>query len=331
VEFVSAKAREVLWAKTDEDVKRFWRKIRTRLIDAFKSAKDHANNGREHELEVDFGGRRHRLLVEIHEIDEDNCEAFLILIKDRESLESLHTDLRLATTFRNNGRLYRAMAHDLRQPIAAMQIYLQLLENTFAARSGAPGDEETLKKQAECVSVLRNEIGHLDRSLQFLLSETLPSDGVKEEFDLRQMITDMLRLIDAQAKKQAVAVEMALPEQQVVITGHRDRLKQAILNLVVNALEAMPTGGKLGVRLRVDGEWAAVTVHDTGPGIPSEVLARIFDMHFTTKTTGTGIGLWVARQTVRAMGGDVGVETIEGKGSEFRVNLPLRAKPVETV
>lgn len=321
LEFASSKAAELLWCRGADEVRQFWARVRPRLADALVSGASSTPEGTEVALEVDFGGRHHQLLLEVHEIKEEGCEAFLILLKDRESIDSLLTDLRLATQFRNMGRLYRAMAHDLRHPVAAISVYLQLLGNTLQAPTRPR--QEVLKQQAQYLAVIRNEMEQLDRSLQFLLQETSASDGVESEFDLCDLVVDLVRLIEAQAKQQRVAVEMKLPEQPVHVRGHRDRLKQAILNIAVNALDAMTGGGQLTVRVAVEDGWAAVVLRDTGPGIAADTLPRIFDMHFTTKTTGTGVGLYVARQIARSHGGDIGVETRVGEGSVFRVNLPV--------
>ena len=118
-----------------------------------------------------------------------------------------------------------------------------------------------------------------------------------------------------------VALEASLPGTALRIAGQRDRLKQAILNVAINALEAMSDGGALGMRLEALPEHAEVLITDSGPGIPEEVRLRIFDMHFTTKTSGTGIGLYVARSIVEAHGGEISVESAPGR-NRFRLRLP---------
>jgi signal transduction histidine kinase len=135
-------------------------------------------------------------------------------------------------------------------------------------------------------------------------------------------VQEIERLLEPQARLQQVAFETHLPGVAVRIAGQRDRLKQAILNVAINALDAMAEGGALEMRLEAHAEEAEVLIGDSGPGIPEEVRSRIFDAHFTTKTTGTGIGLYLARSIVEAHGGEITVETAPGQGSTFRLRLP---------
>src|SRR6185295_17410431 len=108
-----------------------------------------------------------------------------------------------------------------------------------------------------------------------------------------------------------------------VFVGRRDRLKQALLNVAVNALEAMPDGGALAIVLRREGERAHITVRDDGPGMPPEIVDRIYDMHFTTKSGGTGIGLYVARAVVEAHRGEIRVATGPDEGTSIHIVLPV--------
>jgi signal transduction histidine kinase len=107
------------------------------------------------------------------------------------------------------------------------------------------------------------------------------------------------------------------------IVGRRDRLKQGVLNVAINALEAMPEGGLLGLTVARDGDTARLAIRDTGPGIPPEIVGRIYAMHFTTKSGGTGIGLYVARSVVLAHLGTISIETAPGAGTTVHITLPL--------
>jgi len=111
--------------------------------------------------------------------------------------------------------------------------------------------------------------------------------------------------------------------QPVCIVGHRDRLKQAFLNITTNALDAMPDGGRLNLVLATQDRHATLAIRDTGPGMSAEVVRKIYNMHFTTKAGGTGIGLYVARSIIEAHGGDIQVDSEPGHGTCFQVQLPL--------
>jgi signal transduction histidine kinase len=109
------------------------------------------------------------------------------------------------------------------------------------------------------------------------------------------------------------------------VRGYPDRLRQAFLNVAVNALEAMPRGGRLTLEARRDGTQARIAVRDTGPGIPAATLQRVYDPDFTTKDGGSGIGLHVARAVVELHGGEIGVESEPGRGTDVLVVVPLAA------
>jgi signal transduction histidine kinase len=123
-----------------------------------------------------------------------------------------------------------------------------------------------------------------------------------------------------------VDLETQMPATPVVLVGYKDRLKQSFLNIAVNALEALPGGGKVRLHMSVLGSEVRVRISDNGPGIPSEVLAQIYERDFTTKGTGSGIGLYVARALVQMHAGEIHVESRVGEGTEVEVLLPVVAR-----
>lgn len=237
---------------------------------------------------------------------------------ERLALAALEPDLLLASQLRALSRVYRAVTHDLKAPLNAMVLNLDRLQIALATGEGAAEAEKT----QGYLDVLREELERLDRSLFALLAETTPAGSGREEFDVRGTMQEIERLLRPQARLQHVALEAQLPGTAVRIAGQRDRLKQAILNIAINALEAMSEGGELELILEARPDEAEVRIADTGPGIPEEERRRIFDLHYTTKTTGTGIGLYLARSIVEAHGGEIRVENRPGRGSEFRLRLP---------
>ena len=254
----------------------------------------------------------------VYPLAEEEHQGFLYLLRERMALDALETDLLLASQLRALSRVYRAVTHDLKAPLHAMVLNLDRLQ--VALRRGE-GVEEAEKTQGY-LDVLREELERLDRSLVALLAETTPAGSGREEFDVRATIQEIERLLLPQARLQHVALEAQLPGTAVRIAGQRDRLKQAILNVALNALDAMSEGGALEMSVEALPEEAEVRISDTGPGIPEDMLRRIFDMHYTTKTTGTGIGLYLARSIVEAHGGEISVENRPGRGSQFKLRLP---------
>jgi two-component system, sporulation sensor kinase D len=146
-----------------------------------------------------------------------------------------------------------------------------------------------------------------------------------ERFDLRRAVEEIGGLLAAQARRQHVQLTTRLPERPVALIGYRDRLKQALLNVSVNALEALPNGGSLDVEMAAENGNARIAVADSGPGIPPEILKRIYERDFTTKRNGSGIGLYVARALVQLHGGHIRVESTPDVGTRVEIVLPLLA------
>jgi len=141
--------------------------------------------------------------------------------------------------------------------------------------------------------------------------------------ELREVVVDLEQLLGPQCRRRPVKLTTQLPESEVRVQATRDALKQALINLSVNALEAMPEGGNLELRLdRIDSR-AVLSVTDTGPGVPLDIREKIFSMHFTTKGSGTGIGLYVARNVAESSGGNLRVDSEPGQGARFEIELPV--------
>ena len=313
LEFASSRACELLGCADPAELRERWPEF-LQLLDPSGPV--------EHAAQLDFdvpGAKEPRAVhCRVHHLTEGDSQGFVYLLRERTTLDALETDLLLASQLRALSRVYRAVTHDLKAPLNAMVLNLDRLQT--ALRRGA-GAEEAEKTQGY-VDVLREELERLDRSLLGLLADTTPAGSGREEFDVRATMLEIERLLLPQARLQHVALEAQLPGTAVRIAGQRDRLKQAILNVAINALEAMSDGGALEMTLEALPEEAEVRIIDTGPGIPEEVKRRIFELHFTTKTTGTGIGLYLARSIIEAHGGDITVENGPGRGTEFRVRLP---------
>jgi signal transduction histidine kinase len=315
VDFVNARACELLGCVDRSELERRWLEMLPLFQPGLGSAGERVAA---FDLDVSTAQGPQSVRCLPYPLGHEVHHGLLFLLRDRSMLDKLETDLLLATQLRALSRVYGAITHDLKAPLNAMVLHLDLLQSAIRRGAGAREAAESEKH----VNVLREELERLDRSLLALLVETTPADRRREEFDAVAMLEEIQRLLIPQARLQHVALEARLPGTAVRIAGQRDRLKQAILNVAINALEAMSEGGALELRLEALSDQAEVLVSDTGPGIPDAVRPRIFDMHFTTKTRGTGIGLYVARSIVEAHGGEISVGSAPGRGSEFRLRLP---------
>jgi two-component system, NtrC family, sensor histidine kinase HydH len=275
--------------------------------------------GRARGIGIDADGRA--LQLEVYRQAAPAGHQYLALVHDPRALDAVETDVRLASQLDGLARTYRTAAHEIRSPLAALLINLDLLRDSLE-RGEAAGDGARRQRDAY-VSVLSQELTRLDRSLSELLTQSLPAPDSQERLDLRSLVDELGMLLAPQARRLAIELSIRLPPNDVVLVGYRDRLKQAFLNVAVNALEAMPQGGRMWIEMQECPDRVRVEVRDTGPGIPAELLARIYESDFTTKGGGSGIGLYVARTAVELHGGAIEALSAPGEGTTVAIDLPL--------
>jgi len=319
LDFANPLACDLLGAAGKAELERIWPELRPRFEPALaESAR--RDSPVSFDLEMRGGEAPLSVSCEVYRLTEDDCDAFLVLLRDRTMLAALRTDLILASQLKGLALLYRAIAHELRAPLHSMALNLELLRVSIDDASTLEDEEKS--EQIEYLTVLQEELKRLNRSLQTVVIETAPAPAVAEQFDARDLVTDVERLVRPQARLQRVELTLSLPAEPVDLSAQRDRLKQALLNVAINALEVMPGGGRLGLRLEAGTGRVELIVTDDGPGMPATVRRRVFELHFTTKAAGTGIGLYVARSIVEAHGGEIVAESAVGQGSTFRLRIP---------
>ncbi len=215
------------------------------------------------------------------------------------------------------GDVAAAFAHEVRNPLNAVSMGLQRLRAEFAP--------EPAEDYLRFVDLVQGEVARLNAIVeQFIaLARPLPLQPAPVAVD--GLVRELGALLEEQARASGVAVRLALPADVLTAHADRDHVKQVLLNLALNALQVMPAGGTLTLGAEAARDRVALTVSDTGPGIPPDVLPRIFDPYFTTRPGGLGLGLTIARRIVEAHGGAIEVESRPGEGARFRVLLPRRA------
>ena len=321
VEFASAQARTLLGLPADPSADR-WRQALQPLESFLQIGPPDRDSGNQADLEVVGLGKTRRVRCQVYPLDEEGNAGHLVQLRDHELLHAVETDLRMAAQLRALTRVYRGVAHDLRAPLNAMVLNLELLRRSLDPST--PRREDLEAKQQRWVTVIEQELQRLRRALDVLLAQTAPPSEKAEPFDLRGVLEEIEALLYPQARQQHVTLEVEVPDDMVTVVGLRDQVKQSALNVAINALEVMPEGGTLAMTLeRMDGR-ARVRISDTGPGIPPELRDKIFDMHFTTKETGTGIGLYVARSMFEAQGGTLKAASSGAEGTTFELELPLQ-------
>ena len=317
LEFGSRRARELFGCADDAELAQALTNIQAELERGLKRPMREGTEGAHIDVEAPNG---HHLRLEIYPLEQGGGEGRLVLVRDRETMKALETDLRLASQLRGLARLYLSVVHDIRAPLAAIVAHVELLSGTF--EDGVQPRDAVDQRRKGYVAVLDQELHRLRRSLDGLLNHAaLPREEL-EEFDVGDLILDLDSLLRPQCLRQKVVLSAHIPETPIRHLGARDAMKQALTNIGINALEAMPDGGELELRLEGVDSKAIITIADTGPGIPPDLMNKIFAMHFTTKKSGSGIGLYVARAVVESSGGELQVSSEAGRGAAFRIELP---------
>ncbi|HEV8628995.1 MAG TPA: HAMP domain-containing sensor histidine kinase [Thermoanaerobaculia bacterium] len=320
VEFASEHARELL-GLPEQPGAEDWRTALAPLEGILQQPPVDRTSGLQADLEVTRLKRERRIRCQVFPLDEEGNAGYLVQLRDKELVQAIETDLRLAAQLRALTRVYRGVAHDLRAPLNAMVLNLELLRRSLDP--AAPPRPDLADKQQRWLSIIEQELQRLRRALDVLLAQTAPPSEKAEAFDLRGVLEEIQALLYPQARQQRIELDSRVPEGEVTVVALRDQVKQSVLNIAINGLEAMPDGGKLGLSLERDTDKALVRVSDTGPGIPPELCDRIFDMHFTTKQSGTGIGLYVARSMFESQGGSLRTASSGPEGTTFELTLPL--------
>ncbi|NUN92587.1 MAG: PAS domain-containing protein [Verrucomicrobiae bacterium] len=217
--------------------------------------------------------------------------------------------------------LAAGVAHEIGNPLNTLNIHLQLIERE-TCRQGACDRE----KVARHVRVCADEVHRLDHILHRFLRAVRPTQPALEPCLANELLKETLDVLQPEIEKRGVLVEREFGRDLPRLLADRGQIQQVFFNLVRNGLQAMTSGGILRVRTELVGERLAITVRDTGGGIPPETLQRLFEPYFTTKSEGTGLGLLIVQRVVREHGGLIEVSSEPGRGTTFRVLLPIAEK-----
>jgi signal transduction histidine kinase len=241
------------------------------------------------------------------------------VVSERLTQEATEGRLSRATVSRRLaalGRVSSGIAHEVKNPLNAMRIHLELLrmETTDSAQA------------QEHARILDQQIRRLDEVVQGFLSFARPDAMAKAPLSLHDLFEVILPVIQAEAGKTGVRVEVDCPADLPPIAGDAVQLQQAFLNLAINACQAMPHGGRLRlIGRRGTGRSLEVLIEDTGTGIAPDHLEKIFNLYFTTKPEGSGVGLALVYRTIHLHDGDIDVQSVPGQGTTFQVTLPTQA------
>jgi len=297
--------RDLDWQKIWSADKDEWRKVFT------------------HELEVFYPQQRFLSFYIVPVVDEENSvvTGMAIILRDvtesRKRAESaIQSEKLSAITL-----LAAGVAHEIGNPLNSLNIHLQLMERELKRVPAPQG-----ARLRENLRVARDEIARLDQIVNQFLSAIRPTQPEFQLATVNEVIADALALMEHEIADRDILVERELAEGLPRILLDRAQLKQAFYNVIKNALQAMQSGGILRIRTEADESNVTVSFIDSGVGIAPEQIGRLFEPYFTTKEKGTGLGLMIVQRIVREHGGAIEVESDPGRGTTFRIKLPIHEK-----
>jgi signal transduction histidine kinase len=277
----------------------------------------------EHEINISVQEHNRLLSVSVHPlVDRRRISGSLVYIDDISEKRNREIRLRRAENLASLTTLAAGMAHEIKNPLGAISIHLQLMQKALA------GGNKDIKKQTKELfdkyfNILNEEVDRLNRIVVDFLFAVRPMTLELREGDLNVLIGELADFIRAELDQAGVRLLLELDEKLLPALIDERCMKQALLNLIKNAQAAMPRGGLLTIAtLGTDSE-IRISVCDTGIGINPENLKKIFEPYFTTRDNGTGLGLTLVYKIIREHQGDISVDSREGGGTDFEIMLPV--------
>jgi PAS domain S-box-containing protein len=263
------------------------------------------------------GGREKEFLVSaFHMQDADRVMGVAVLLKDLESIKTVQSLVSYSAKLAALGRLTSGVAHEVKNPLNAMMIHVELLKERL---------EEAGPDVKQSLEVIGGEIRRLDRVVQGFLKFMRPQELTLKPVDLNAMLQSVGALLEAESQSHGVRFVLDLDAALPAVSADEELLRQAFINILQNAAQAMPQGGAVRIRTRAEGlDWVRVVVTDQGVGIAAEDLDKIFKLYYTSKPGGSGIGLSVVYRILQLHDGTVEVKSQPGRGTAMIVRLPVR-------
>ena len=276
------------------------------------------DKGEDRDFTIQVGAELRTLRVSFRRLYSTSNQYMDIIISDISEDIRKETRLRRSESLASMTTMAAGVAHEIKNPLAAMQIHTQLMRKAFQ-RYGSLDEE----KADKYLSVIEEETEHLNKIAVDFLYAVKPLDVELRLGSLNEEIDEVVSFLLPEAEEKNINVETKLDPFIPRIEFDVRLIQQALLNLVQNAFAAMDNGGKLYIYSKNEGDFISLRIKDTGCGIPEEKLSKIFEPYFTTKASGTGLGLTLVYKIMKEHNGDIHVKSEEGKGTEFILEFPV--------
>jgi len=314
IDFANRRARRLLDVGSDTELEQAWIRIQPELAPLFDRAVPGASSPVEGSVLTGPSPEAAALRIQMYVIDEDEYSGHLLLLQNADRADAIDASLRHATRNRNLGPLYRDHAHDLKGAMNVIAMNVELL----ARRNDGDSSQSDMTVRS---AVVRRELNRLDRTLDVVLNSHPVERESPQVYDLGLLCRSLFELVAPRASRQHVRLDLAIQYGRLDLDGFPDRIHDALLNLLVNSLDAMTEGGTL--KVTVERSTAArVYVCHTGPGLEDDKVSELWCLHDSSRARGTGVGLYVTRMIVEAHGGRISYGPGPSGDSCFIVELP---------
>ncbi len=267
------------------------------------------------QITMNLGGKEKHIVYSVSFLEyQSQTENIIIIIKDMSDIRALQDRLREKDKMIAMGHLAAGVAHEIRNPLSAVNIIAQRFEIEFIPK-------EDQEEYLQLTRTVQNEIGRVNQIIRQFLEFAKPTPIEKHLVDIQDVLQNIIALVTPLCEENNIQIKAELCSRNIEID--KDKITQAILNLCNNAIDAMSDGGELTIKCEVSANNLNISIADTGIGIPKEHLNKIFNIYFSTKQNGTGLGLSIVYQVLSEHGGDIRVESEPNLGTIFKINLPL--------
>ena len=274
--------------------------------------------GEDRDFKLQVGSELRTLRISFLRLCTDKNQYMDIIISDISEDIRKETRLRRSESLASMTTMAAGVAHEIKNPLAAMQIHTQLMRKAFQKYGSL--DEEKAEKY---LNVIEEETAHLNKIAVDFLFAVKPMEVELRLGSLNENVEEVVSFLLPEAEERGIEVETKLDSFLPRIQFDARLVKQALLNLVQNAFAAMAENGKLTIISKSDGDYQALIIRDNGSGIPEEKLSKIFEPYYTTKASGTGLGLTLVYKIMKEHNGDIHVKSEVGKGTEFILLFPV--------
>jgi signal transduction histidine kinase len=255
--------------------------------------------------------------------EEDKFLGTFITLKDLRSIKEIEHNLLRAMKYGVITNLTSSISHELKNPLSALAMHGEIVENRIQKTEFA-GKEQSLKS----LHTIQSELKRLNRIIHQFLSLARKSKTRLDFYECNTLIQEVILLVQQQALENKITLNIDLKQNMPKLYGDADQIKQVILNILLNAFDAIEKGGQIKIESKQENNRIKLFIEDNGKGIPAAIQKQIFELYFSTKEEGGGIGLALCKNIIEAHEGTITFRSTEGKGTQFCITLPIREKTI---